>query len=104
GLGAAEILEFAGRYPQNLNTAGAEGITGRGNHVLMITGSRSLGDAYTLWLIDSGRYAPERIAGQDLEGYPRGDWVRADQVRWYLETSEAIEAQHAGPVPAPPFP
>ncbi|HJB09164.1 MAG TPA: metallophosphoesterase [Candidatus Brachybacterium merdavium] len=99
GLGAAEILEFAGRYPHNLNTAGAEGITGRGNQVLMITGSRSPGDAFALWLIDSGRYAPERIAGQDLEGYPRWDWVRADQVRWYLETSEAIEAQNAGPVP-----
>src|SRR5699024_8696966 len=67
--------------------------------VLTLTGSRSPRDAFALWLIDSGRYAPERIAGQDLEGYPRWDWVRADQVRWYLETSEAIEAQNAGPVP-----
>src|SRR5690625_5386656 len=70
GLGAAEILEFAGRYPHNLNTAGAEGITGRGNQVLMITGSRSPGDDFELWLFVSGRYATELIAGQVLEGRP----------------------------------
>lgn len=99
GLGGAEILEFVGRYAHNLNLAGAGGITGSGNQVVTVSGSRAHSDAFALWLIDSGRYAPQEISGQGFEGYPSWDWVRADQVRWYLETSEALEAHNAAPVP-----
>jgi hypothetical protein len=75
------------------------GITGSGNQVLGIRPSRGGGEAFALWLLDSGRYAPEQIAGQDFEGYPDWDWLRPDQVQWYLETSAALERRNRGLVP-----
>lgn len=60
-------------------------------------------DAFALWLLDSGRYAPARIAGQDFEGYPGWDWLRPDQVQWYLEASAALEKRNKALVPALAF-
>ena len=99
GMDEGAYLEFVRQYPHNLNTAGARGITGSGNQVLGIRPSRGGGEAFALWLLDSGRYAPEQIAGQDFEGYPDWDWLRPDQVQWYLETSAALERRNRGLVP-----
>ncbi len=98
GVDEEEMLRFFRRYPHNVNPPGARGITGTGNAVLQVRGSRGAAPAFHVWLFDSGRYAPEEIAGQDFEGYPTWDWLRADQVRWYLDTSEALERRH-GAVP-----
>ena len=99
GMDEGAYLEFVRQYPHNLNTAGARGITGSGNQVLGVRPSRGGGEAFALWLLDSGRYAPEQIAGQDFEGYPDWDWLRPDQVQWYLETSAALERRNRGLVP-----
>ena len=99
GMDESAYLEFVRQYPHNLNTAGARGITGSGNQVLGVRPSRGGGEAFALWLLDSGRYAPEQIAGQDFEGYPDWDWLRPDQVQWYLETSAALERRNRGLVP-----
>ncbi|WP_114855446.1 metallophosphoesterase family protein [Brachybacterium sp. YJGR34] len=91
GMDEAAYLEFVAQYPHNLNTAGAEGISGSGNQVLTVSSSRGDRAVYAVWLLDSGRYAPEQIAGQDLAGHPRWDWVRPDQIRWYLTASEELQ-------------
>ncbi|WP_218566602.1 metallophosphoesterase family protein [Vallicoccus soli] len=99
GVDEAEMLRFFRRYRWNVNPKGASGVTGTGNGVVLVQGSRGGRPAAAVWLVDSGRYAPEQIAGQDFEGYPTWDWIRADQVRWYLEQSQALERRHGGPVP-----
>lgn len=98
GLDESGYLRFLSQYRYCVNTAGARGITGTGNQVLTVRSSRSRRDAFAVWLLDSGRYAPKEIAGQGFEGYPHWDWVRADQVRWYLDTSEELEKRARGPV------
>lgn len=102
GLYEQDFLEFVGRYPHNVNTSGADGVTGSGNQVLTIgtsQGSDDAGkDAFAVWLLDSGRYAPETIQGQDFEGYPSWDWVRPDQVQWYTRTSQELERRNGGVV------
>jgi hypothetical protein len=121
GLYEKDFLEFVGRYPHNVNTAGADGVTGSGNQVLTIGASdrkasdgktadagqagatadgtsgndaASGADGFAVWLLDSGRYAPDTVAGQDFEGYPSWDWIRPDQVRWYTRTSQELERRN----------
>lgn len=99
GFDEKDMLEFFRGYRHNVNEPGPEGITGTGNMNLLINGSRGDAPAFAVWLLDSGRYAPERIAGQDFEGYPDWDWLRGDQVGWYLDASAALEQRAGFPVP-----
>ncbi|MFC7374682.1 MULTISPECIES: metallophosphoesterase family protein [unclassified Brachybacterium] len=99
GLDENDYIDFVRQYRHNVNTAGARGITGTGNQVLTVTSAAGKGDAFALWLLDSGRYAPEEIAGQDFEGYPDWDWLRPDQIQWYLEASQELEKKNKALVP-----
>ena len=99
GMDEAAYIDFVRQYAHNVNTAGADGITGTGNQVLTVRSASAPRDAFALWLIDSGRYAPEQIAGQDFEGYPDWDWLRPDQVQWYLEASARLEKANRALVP-----
>ncbi|MFC5318015.1 metallophosphoesterase family protein [Brachybacterium alimentarium] len=99
GLDEAAYLTFVQQYPHNVNTVGARDVTGTGNQVLPVRSADGTRDAFALWLLDSGRYAPETIAGQDFEGYPSWDWLRPDQVQWYVRASEELERRNAARVP-----
>ncbi|WP_231973949.1 metallophosphoesterase family protein [Pseudonocardia sp. HH130630-07] len=94
-----DMLRFCRTYAHNVNADEQPGPTGTGNGVVEIAAPQGDRAAYAVWLIDAGRYAPERIAGQDIEGYPHWDWVRGDQVGWYREQSAALAERHGGPVP-----
>lgn len=100
GMDEAKQLAFYMKYGNNLNVAGPKGVTGTGNMYLPIRSSKGKHDAYGIWMIDSGRYAPKTMAGQDFEGYPTWDWVRMDQVDWYYRLSEQLEAQRRRKVPS----
>lgn len=99
GMDEAAYVDFASQYRHNLTTRGARGITGTGNQVLTVSSRRGDGDAFALWLLDSGRYAPETIAGQAVEGSATWDWLRPDQVQWYRDTSAALERRNGRLVP-----
>lgn len=97
GLDEEDMLGIYRSYEHNLNEPSAKGVTGTGNMALTIAGSRSRRRAaFALYLLDSGRYAPSRIADQDLEGYPHWDWLRMDQVGWYTRTSQDIQRRAGG--------
>ena len=101
GFGEPQMLEFIQQYEHNMNVPGSPaGVTGTGNMNLLIGDSKTNRPAFGVWLMDSGRYAPDEIAGQDFEGYPDWDWLRADQVRWYLDSSEMLEQQLGRKVPS----
>lgn len=100
GLDENDMLNFYMSYKYNCNQPGAADITGTGNMNLLIRDSKGKKSAFNLWLLDSGRYAPKTIAGQDFEGYPTWDWLRFDQVKWYYETSKMIEQQNGHKVPS----
>jgi hypothetical protein len=100
GLDETDMLAFYRSYDHNLNRPGPDDITGTGNMNLIIKDAAGRRPAFNLFLLDSGRYAPEKIAGQDFEGYPTWDWIRMNQVHWYTETSRRVEAQARRVVPA----
>ena len=100
GLDETDMLEIYMSYPHNMNQPSEKGITGTGNSNLLINNSKGTTPAFNLWLLDSGRYAPDEIAGQDFEGYPDWDWLRFNQVNWYYETSKKLEKRFNRKVPS----
>jgi 3',5'-cyclic AMP phosphodiesterase CpdA len=108
GLDEASMLRIYMSYPYNVNRTGPEGITGTGNMNLLVRGRHSDDPVFAVWAIDSGRYAPAKIAGQVLEedallgwGWmPTWDWIKHDQVSWYTRTSEKLEREHGRKVPS----
>ncbi|WP_338448119.1 metallophosphoesterase family protein [Niallia oryzisoli] len=100
GLNEEDMLQIYMSYKHNVNMPSDKGITGTGNMNLLIQNSKGSDAAFNLWLLDSGRYAPETIAGQDFEGYPTWDWVRGNQVNWYYETSKKLENQFGRKIPS----
>lgn len=89
----AKILEFLHGYDYNVNTKDDETF-GSSNSQLLINSSQGNKPAFGIWLLDSGRYAPEKIGGQDFEGLKSYDWIRPEQIDWYRETSRATEVRH----------
>ncbi|MBY6036636.1 metallophosphoesterase [Fictibacillus nanhaiensis] len=100
GIDEESMLKFYRSYKHNVNGKGAKDITGTGNMNLLIWDDKAKKAAFNLWLLDSGRYAPKTIAGQDFEGYPTWDWLRFDQVSWYNETSKKMEKRFGYKVPS----
>jgi hypothetical protein len=100
GLNEEDMLEIYMSYKYNMNKLGVKDITGTGNMNLIIKNSKGTDAAFNLWLLDSGRYAPNTIGGQDFKGYPTWDWLRFNQVSWYYETSKKLEKQWGHKVPS----
>lgn len=100
GIDEPDMLDFYRSYDHNLNVPSPDDVTGTGNMNLLIKSANGQRSAFNLFLLDSGRYAPEKIAGQDFESYPTWDWIRMNQVHWYTETSRRVERQARRLVPA----
>ena len=100
GMTEARMLQFLQSYAFNVNGDSTDGLTGTSNSLLLVQSSKSKDPAFGLWLIDTGRYAPDTINGQDFEGYPDWDWVRMDQVAWYRNLSMATEQKYGRKIPS----
>ena len=100
GMTEARMLQFLQSYEYNVNGDTTDGVTGTSNSLLLVQSSKSKDPAFGLWLIDTGRYAPDAINGQDFEGYPDWDWVRMDQVAWYRNLSIATEQKYGRKIPS----
>lgn len=69
------------------------GISGAGNFTLTVMNDRGEAGA-ALYFLDSGDYSP-------FGGY---DWIRRDQIDWYVSESKALTGQNGGkPLPALAF-
>lgn len=100
GWDEARMLAFYQSYAYNLNADNTPGVVGTSNSLLTVEGRRGRRAAFAMWLIDSGRYAPDSLAGQDFDGYPDWDWIRADQVQWYRQRSAELERRSGHKVPS----
>lgn len=94
GVSKETQMEYYQSYPGCLAAAGD--VTGVGNYNLLVYDSDGKTPVVNLWFFDSGSYAPE--------GQGKYDWVRQDQIDWYLETEAALAARNGGtPIPAYAF-
>lgn len=100
GVDEAGMLAIYRSYEYNVNAESTQGVTGTSNTIVTIaSAAKKNREAFALWLMDSGRYAPEAIDGQDFAGYPAWDWLRMDQVAWYREQSQQLERRRGRTVP-----
>lgn len=78
-------------------TSHTDGISGQTNYTLNVRSADGKSDAAVLYIFDSNSYSPiERVKGYD--------WIKHDQVAWYIEQSKAFTAQNGGtPLPALAF-
>lgn len=97
GISQDAMLGIYMKYPHNINKHSSKGVRGAGNANLLVEGSASKQPAFGVWLIDSGAYAPAEMGGQKLGGY---DWVHFTQVKWYYDTSAALEKRYAKKIPS----
>lgn len=71
-------------------------LSGCANHNLPVYASEGNEIKFNLWMLDTGTYVYDET-GEKRLGY---DSVRDDQVRWYAETSRALEAEQGKKVPS----
>jgi hypothetical protein len=84
----AEMLAAQRRHRLCLSEAGPRGLTGVGNYVVRILGSRSRRMAAALYFVDSGAYSNN--------GVGEYAWIARDQIDWYAKTSGRLR-QEFGP-------
>lgn len=92
----AELSAYIKDMKGNL-TSHTEGISGQTNYTLSVKSSDGRRDAAVLYIFDSHSYSKiERVKGYD--------WIKHDQVAWYIEQSKAFSAKNGGaPLPALAF-
>ena len=90
-----------------LSKAGDENITGIGNYVIPLYGSKDDTVKFAIWGLDSGDYPTEEekaalfpsgvtsFKGFDSTAY---DFIHYDQIEWYKETSKLLQACNGGEV------
>ncbi len=92
----AELSAFIKDMKGNL-TSHTEDISGETNYTLNIKSADGKRDAAAIYIFDSNSYSQM----ENVKGY---DWIKHDQVAWYLERSKAFTTANGGqPLPALAF-
>ncbi len=78
-----------------LSEPGPAEVPGVGNYVLPIQSAESDTTAALLYFLDSGSYAQTGISGYD--------WIKREQIAWYLQTSADLHTETEEPLPALAF-
>lgn len=95
GVSRTKLMEVMCAYEHCVAEAGPTDIFGVGNYVLPICGAGDSAVHFVLYCLDSGSYA-----ATDIGGY---DWIKRDQIEWYISHSRGFQQQHGGPIPALAF-
>ena len=108
GVDEKGMLAIYRSYRHNINRRSPESVTGTGNMQVLIRSARGHRPVFNVWGLDSGRYAPEKIADQTIADdfllgwtwMPDWDWLRPDQIAWYRTTSEKLEKTYGSKIPS----
>ena len=90
-----ELMTVMQESRLSLSQPGPEEVPGVGNYILPIQNFEANATAAVLYFIDSGSYALT-----DIGGY---DWIRREQIAWYLQESAKLTAETGHPLPALAF-
>lgn len=97
GVTKAQMMAMYRAYGHNVNPPDPKGVSGVGNALLKVHGSKGGKAIFGVWMLDSNAYAPDEIGGQKLDSY---DWIHSDQVAWYQQTSRAAEREVGRKLPS----
>lgn len=90
-----ELIAIMQESAMSLVQPGPADVPGVGNYVLPIQSSGRDGIAAALYFIDSGSYAQTNIGGYD--------WIKREQITWYLQESTRLTTEVGHPLPALAF-
>lgn len=91
------LLEMFARQPYSVSRMGPEGIFGASNYCLPVYSADGTRKKWVLYMLDSNAYASKK----ELGSY---DWIHADQIAWYSQTSRTLTRERDGkPCPALAF-
>lgn len=100
---ADQMFDIYLKFPHNVNSVSAKDVYGVGNSVLTVKGSKSSKPGFAVWLLDSNAY-PSGYTYRDTEihGQKTGtyDYIHFSQIRWYWDTSVALEKKCRKKVPS----
>ena len=88
GLSREVLYKILQTVPNSV-TSDVKGLSGVGNYILNIQSANAKNDAASLFCLDSHSYSKIKGVG----GY---DYIKPDQVAWYLEESEKIKSRNNG--------
>lgn len=92
----AQLSDYIKQLPGNVGV-NVEGISGTANYLLPLKSVNGKRDAAVIYVLDSHAYSPLK----EVKGY---DWIKPDQVDWYLKSSADYTAKNGGqPLPALAF-
>ncbi len=94
-----QMVEFIRQYKHNLNPTVEDGLYGSSNGQLLISNSQGNDAMFAIWLLDSGRYSADTLAGQSTASLPSYDWIRPEQIQWYTALSRDTEKRFGKKVP-----
>ncbi len=90
-----ELMAVMQESTLSLTQPGPAEVPGVGNYILPIQSSEGSVTSASLYFIDSGSYAQTNIGGYD--------WIKREQIAWYLQESAKITAESGYPLPALAF-
>lgn len=90
-----QMLEFYQRYNGCMAFDADPSLHGTATHNLEVLSSDGSHTAFNMWFMDSGDYVFDEN-GEKLHY----DCVRKDQIKWYEQTSKALEQKNGAPVPS----
>lgn len=92
-----ELFQASLEFPYNLSEDKYRELSGVGNYILPIQASDGTKEAAVLYFFDSHAY-------NKIEGVGSYDYIKFDQINWYLKESAAYTKQNNGtPMPALAF-
>lgn len=95
-LSREELSAYIATKKGNLSST-TEGLSGVSNYTLPILSSSGDKSAAVIYIFDSHSYSPL----EKVKGY---DWIKHDQVQWYIDSSRRFTAENGGtPLPAMAF-
>ncbi|WIM68240.1 metallophosphoesterase [Corynebacterium breve] len=94
-----EMTNFVRQYRYNYNAPLDEAVYGASNTHLLVNGSTSSSPEFAIWMLDSGRYLDDALAGQPTDELPSYDYIRSSQIKWYRDLSIATEEQYGKKIP-----
>jgi hypothetical protein len=86
-----DVFKYYESYPHNLNAGWVRGLYGAGNKHMLIWDAAGTKPVLAIWILDSGADALEPKSGYD--------WIHADQVNWYAQTSKDLESRYGQKIP-----
>lgn len=96
GITREELMNEVLRHSCTVAERGPSTIQGVGNYVLSVLGSGNDEAAALFYCLDSGDYS-------QVPAIPGYDWIRHDQVQWYIDQSRKWKEQQGKVLPALAF-